>query len=132
MNEIIHAATGELIDYRPVSPVEVEFIIREIADRIERAPLILDELQRARYAAEAKYSEAFETAKIIGKASTYSDRRAEAILSCLPLQRELDEAKAKLHHAENLQDALKAKLMGYQNINKVNSAAYGAAGMGRV
>lgn len=131
MTEIIHAATGEILDYQPVSPVEVEYIIREIGDRLERAVVVLDELQRARYAAESAYSAAFETAKLTSKKEMYSDRRSEAKLACLPLERELNEAKAKLHHAENLQDALKAKLMGYQNINKVNGAAYSAGGVGR-
>jgi len=60
-----------------------------------------------------------------------TDRRAEALLACLPQMRVLNEAKAKLHHAERLQDALKSKLMGYQNINKVNASAFGVGGVGR-
>ena len=131
MTEIVHAATGEILDYQPVSPVEIEYIIREIGDRLERAVVVLDELQRARYEAESAYSAAFETAKLTSKQEMYSDRRSEAKLSCLPLERAMNEAKAHLHHAENLQDALKAKLMGYQNINKVNGAAYGVGGVGR-
>lgn len=131
MPEMVHLATGELIEYRPISSLEVEFIIREIGDRLEHAVGVLDQLQRDRYDAEAAYSKAFETAKASAKAELYSDRRSLAILECLPLMRELNEAKAKLHHAENLQDALKAKLMGYQNINKVNASAYGAGGVGR-
>lgn len=131
MTELVHMSTGELIDYQPVSPVEIEFIIREIGDRLEAAVKVIDQLQRARYDAEEAYSKAFETEKTNGKAEMYSDRRSLAILACLPLMRELNEAKAKLHHAENLQDALKAKLMGYQNINKVNGAAYGVGGVGR-
>lgn len=102
MAELVHAVTGEIIDYQPVSPVEVEFIIREIGDRLERAVLILDELQRARYDAESAYSAAVETAKLTSKQTMYSDRRSEAKISCLPLEREMNEAKAKLHHAEKL------------------------------
>lgn len=131
MTELIHALTGEIFDYQPVSPVEVEFIIRELGDRVERAVGVLDDLQRARYDAETAYSTAFETAKLTSKREMYSDRRSEAKIACLPLERELNEAKAKLHHAERLQDALRAKLMGYQNINKVNGAAYGVGGVGR-
>ena len=56
----------------------------------------------------------------------YSDRRSEAKLACLPLERDLNEAKAKLHHAERLQDALKAKLSGYQTISKSLNQAFGA------
>ncbi|MDN4598479.1 hypothetical protein [Leifsonia virtsii] len=131
MTELVHSTTGELIDYQPVSPMEIEFIIREIGDRLERAVVVIDSLQRARYDAEEAYSKAFEMAKLESKRHLYNDRIAEARLSCLPLLRELNEAKAQLHHAEHLQDALKAKLMGYQNINKVNGAAYGVGGVGR-
>ncbi len=131
MTELVHGTTGELIEYRPVSPVEIEFIIREIGDRLEAAVPVIDQLQRARYDAEAAYSSALETAKLSSNRGTYSDRRSEALIACLPLLRELNEAKAKLHHAENLQAALQSKLMGYQNINKVNGAAYGVGGIGR-
>jgi hypothetical protein len=131
MTEIVHAPTGELIDYQPVSSLEIEFIIREIGDRLESAVLVLDQLQRGRYDAEEEYSRAFETAKLTAKYPTYNDRIAAARLECLPLLRLVNEAKAKLHHAEHLQDALKSKLMGYQNINKVNGAAYSVGGVGR-
>lgn len=131
MGEVVHAVTGEILDYRPVSPVEVEYIIRELGDRLERAVPILDELQRARYTAEEEYSRQFEMAKLQSKRELYNERIAEAKLACLPHMHALNEAKAKLHHAERLQDALKAKLMGYQNINKVNGAAFQVGGIGR-
>ena len=131
MPDLIHTPTGELIEYQPVSSVEIEFIIREIGDRLEAAVKVLDELQRDRYEAEEDYSRALETAKLSSTRATYNERLAEARLSCLPLMRSVNEAKAKLHHAEHLQDALKSKLMGYQNINKVNGAAYGVGGVGR-
>lgn len=131
MGEIVHAVNGEILDYRPVSPVEVEYIIRELGDRLERAVPILDELQRARYTAEEEYSRQFEMAKLQSKRELYNERIAEAKLACLPYMHALNEAKAKLHHAERLQDALKAKLMGYQNINKVNGAAFQVGGIGR-
>jgi hypothetical protein len=131
MNDLVHALTGELMEYRPVSSLEIEFIIREIGDRLESAVAVIDQLQRDRYDAEVEYSKAFEMAKLASKRPTYNERIAEGRLSCLPLMRELNEAKAKLHHAEHLQDALKSKLMGYQNINKVNGAALSVGGVGR-
>src|SRR5690606_39933529 len=67
------------------------------------------------FRSETAYSEAFEMAKLTSKAEMYSDRRSEAKLSWLPLERELNDIKAQLHHAERLQDALKAKLSGYQD-----------------
>jgi len=129
--DLVHTPTGELINYEPVSPLEIEFIIREIADRLEAAVRVLDQLQRERYEAEEEYSRALETAKLSSERATYNDRLAEARLSCLPLMRTVNEAKAKLHHAERLQQALQAKLTGYQSINRANTAAYGAAGVGR-
>lgn len=131
MTELIHDVTGEVVNYRPVSPVEVEYIIRVLGDRLEAAVPILDQLQRARYDAEEEYSRTFEMAKFESKKPLYSDRLAEARLAALPQMRALNEAKAQLHHAEHLQKALTAKLMGYQNINKVNGAAFHAGGIGR-
>lgn len=131
MPDLVHTPSGELINYQPVSPLEIEFIIREIGDRLEAAVKVLDQLQRDRYQAEEDYSRALETAKLSSNRATYNERLAEARLACLPLLRTVNEAKAKLHHAEHLQDALKSKLMGYQNINKVNGAAFGAGGVGR-
>lgn len=131
MTELVHGTTGEVIEYQPVSPLEVEYIIRELGDRIERSVKILDQLQRARYEAESAYSAAFEQAKLTSKREMYSDRRSEAKIACLPLEREVNEAKAKLHHAERLQDALGRKLSGYQTIKKGLEAAYGAGGVGR-
>lgn len=128
MTEVVHAPTGELIDYQPVSPIEIEYIIRELSERLERATVVIDELQRARYDAEEEYSRSFETAKLQSRRDLYNERIAEAKLACLPKLHDLNEAKAKLHHAEHLQDALKAKLMGYQNINKVQAAAYSGGG----
>lgn len=126
MTELIHSVTGEVLDYVPANPVEVEYIIRELADRLERAVPILDDLQKKRYEAETAYSAAFETAKLTSKAEMYSDRRSEAKIACLGLERELNEVKAQLHHAERLQEALKAKLSGYQTISKSVQAAYGS------
>ncbi|MBG9887150.1 hypothetical protein ABE10_25350 [Bacillus toyonensis] len=131
MTELIHDVTGEVIEYRPVSPVEVEYIIRVLGDRLEAAVPVLDELQRRRYEAEEEYSRTFEMAKFESKRELYNDRLAEARLAALPQMRALNEAKAQLHHAERLQDALKAKLMGYQNINKVNGHAFQVGGIGR-
>lgn len=131
MTEIVHAVTGEILEYQPVSPIEVEYIIRELGDRLERAAPILDKLQRARYDAETEYSKAFETAKLMSKREMYSDRRSEAKLACLPQEQALNEAKAQLHHAERLQDALGRKLSGYQTIKKGLEAAYSAGGVGR-
>lgn len=128
MSEIANLTTGELVTYEPASPVELEYTIRAIGERLEHAVGVIDALQRGRYDAEAEYSRALETAKLSSSRATYSDRRAEAILACLPKFRELNEAKAKLHHAENLQDALGKRLSGLQTIAKTLATAYNASG----
>lgn len=131
MNEISEMSTGELINYQPISPVEVEFIIRALGDRLEAAVPVLDKLQRAKYEAEEEYSRTFEMAKFESRRDLYNDRLAEARLAALPQMRALNEAKAQLHHAEHLQKALSSKLMGYQNINKVNGHAVQVGATGR-
>lgn len=128
MSDVANLTTGELVSYDPASPVELEFTIRAIGERLEHAVGVIDTLQRARYDAEAEYSRALETAKLSSTRATFSDRRAEAILACLPKFRELNEAKAKLHHAENLQDALSKRLSGLQTIAKTLATAYNASG----
>jgi len=126
--DIARMDTGEVVTYEPANPVELEFMIRELGERIERAVGVIDALQRGRYDAEAEYSSALETAKLSSRRDTYSDRRSEAILACLPKFREMNEAKAKLHHAENLQDALAKRLSGLQTIAKTLATAYNASG----
>jgi hypothetical protein len=126
--EITDIFTGELIDYEPANPVELEYLIRVIGERLERAVHVIDGLQTARYDAEEAYSEAFETAKLQSGRPLYNERISEARLSCLPLLRSLNEAKAKLHHAEHLQDALGKRLSGLQTITKTLAAAYNASG----
>jgi hypothetical protein len=126
--DIARPDTGEIVEYETASPAEYEFMIRDLGERLERSVGVIDALQRERYEAEAEYSRALETAKLSSTRATYNDRRAEAILACLPKFRELNEAKAKLHHAENLQDALAKRLSGLQTITKSLATAFNASG----
>lgn len=129
--DIANLSTGELVDYQPVSPMELELIIREIGDRLEAAVPVLKVMWHERYEAEREMIKARATAMLQSKADTVTEKRAEADLASLPYRLEFDLKKETLHAAEELQKALTAKLYGYLNLNKVQSAAYQVGGIGR-
>lgn len=131
MTEIANLSTGELVDYSPASPLELELIIRELGDRLERAVPVIKSLWADRYAAERKFIE--ERAKAVMRSTepTVTRQRAEADLAAMPYKHEFDNAKEILHAAEELQKALTAKLYGYLNLNKVQATAYQVGGVGR-
>lgn len=131
MTEIANLSTGELVDYSPASPLELELIIRELGDRLERAVPVIKQLWADRYASERKFIE--ERAKAVMRSTepTVHRQRAEADLASMPYKHEFDNAKEILHAAEELQKALTAKLYGYLNLNKVQATAYQVGGIGR-
>lgn len=131
MTEIANLSTGELVDFSPASPIELELIIRELGDRLEHAVPVIKQLWADRYAAERKFIE--ERAKAVMRSTepTVTRQRAEADLAAMPYKHEFDNAKEILHAAEELQKALTAKLYGYLNLNKVQATAYQVGGIGR-
>lgn len=131
MTEIANLSTGELVDFSPASPLELELIIRELGDRLEHAVPVIKQLWADRYAAERKFIE--ERAKAVMRSTepTVTRQRAEADLAAMPYKHEFDNAKEILHAAEELQKALTAKLYGYLNLNKVQATAYQVGGIGR-
>jgi hypothetical protein len=131
MPEIANMSTGELIDYTPLSPMELELLIRELGDRLEKAVPVIRQLWADRYAAERKFIEERAKAMLRSKADTVTEKRAEADLASLEYKHDFDNAKEVLHAAEELQKALTAKLYGFLNLNKVQAAAYNASGIGR-
>lgn len=120
--------SGELVDYEPVSPMELEMLIRTISDRLEAAVPVLKQMWHERYQAERELIKARATAMLSSTAATVTEKRAEADLAALPYRLEFDLKKESLHAAEELQKALTAKLYGYLNLNKVQSAAYMGGG----
>lgn len=128
MTDIANLASGELIDYQPISPIEIEFLIREIGERLENAVPVLKELYNARYAAERTWIEERAKAMLRSKESSVTRQRAEADLAALPFKHKFDDAKEILHAAEHLQKALQSKLFGYLNLNKAQAAAYMGGG----
>lgn len=131
MTEVANLTTGEIVNFEPASPIELEMIIRELGDRLERAVPVIKQLWSDRYAAERKFIE--ERAKAVMRSTepTVTRQRAEADLAAMPFKHEFDNAKEILHAAEELQKALTAKLYGYLNLNKALASSYNASGVGR-
>lgn len=126
--DIMNRETGELLTYEPVSPMELEMLIRTISDRLEQAVPVLKQMWHERYQAKRDMIKARATAMLQSNAATVTEKRAEADLAALPFRLEFDLKKESLHAAEELQKALTAKLYGYLNLNKVQSAAYMGGG----
>lgn len=124
--DITRMDTGEVITYEPVSPIELEFMIRELGERLENAVPVMKALWHDRYEAERALIKAKAEAMLRSSASSVTEKRAEADLATMPHRLDFDLKKETLHAAEELQKALAARLMGLQNINKVLGQAYGA------
>lgn len=127
MTEIANMTNGEIVNYEPISPIEIEFIIRDLGDRLENAVPILRDLYQKRYAAEREYIEQRAKAMIRSKETSVTIARAEADLAAMPYKHAFDDAKEILHAAEHLQKALQSKLYGYLNLNKAQAGAYQGA-----
>lgn len=126
--EIMNRESGELLNYEPMSPMEIEMLIRTISDRLEAAVPAIKQMWHERYQAERELIKARATAMLSSNAATVTEKRAEADLASLPYRLDFDLKKEALHAAEELQKALTAKLYGYLNLNKVQSAAYMGGG----
>lgn len=121
-------ATGELIDYNPATPIELEMLIRTLADRIVQSVPAIERMWRDRYDRERELIEAKARVQLFSDYELLTDRRADATLSTIEHLQRFNDAKVALHAAEELQKALQAKLFGYQNINKSVTAAYNGGG----
>lgn len=128
MTEIANMETGELINYEPMHPLEIEQAIRAIGERLEASVPALRDMWAKRYATERALIEARAKAVIRSNASSVTERRSEADLATMDLRRQHDDAKEILHAAEELQAALKARMFGFQNINRVQAALYNVSG----
>lgn len=119
---------GELVNFRPTNPVEMEFFIREAVGLLEKVPDILLEINEKRYDAERAYS-----ARKNGQMAFYgrqgmqvSFARAQAEVDALPELEAWHDLKAQYHHVEDSSKALRTKVNAMLNINKAVSAQYGA------
>ncbi|WP_167131952.1 hypothetical protein [Paramicrobacterium chengjingii] len=131
MNEVANMQTGELVDYRPLNPADLEQLIVEIGDRLEQSVPALREMWAERYLKEREFIEAHAKAMLTSKQATVAMARKEADLATMAYKQAFDDAKTTLHAAEVLQKALQSRLFGMQNINRVVASLYNAGGVGR-
>ena len=130
--EVIKSRTGEMVQYQPTNPIEMEFIIRELTDFIEDMPGRLERLNEERYTAERDWSRRRNTALAQhAKNMPVTAARALAEVEALPELERLHNAKAAWHFADDSMKALTSKLYGLLNINKGVQAAYRGYGVGR-
>ncbi|WP_087137272.1 hypothetical protein [Mycetocola reblochoni] len=121
--------TGELVEFQPHTPQELEHLITEIGHRLEQSVPVLRDLWDARYATEREFIAAHAKEMLRSRQDAVALRRKEADLATMDLKRAFDDAKATLHAAEALQKALQARLFGMQNINRVVASLYNASGV---
>lgn len=124
--EVAALDTGELTEYEPVTPAQLEHAILTISTRVERSVDVIGHLWAERYRTERELIEARAKAVMMSTRSTVMEKRAEADLATLELRRVHDDAKATLHAAEELQRALRAKLSGMQTLTRVIPTVIGA------
>lgn len=124
MNEL--AEHQDILDRVPLDPVELEFMIQELSDRLERSVPVLRDLWEQRYQTEREYIRIKGEALLNATGYTVAEKRAEADLTAMEAMESWQAAKTTLHAAEELQKALRAKLYGLLNLNKSVTATYQA------
>jgi hypothetical protein len=117
--------SGDLINFVPSNPVEMEYIIKELTDLLEQMPAKMLELNETRYDAERDWSRRKNTALAQhAKNNSVTVARALAEVESLVERQAADNAKAAWHYADDTMKALTSKLYGLLNVNKGIQAAY--------
>lgn len=144
MSDVVNTATGEVIsreesdfavkkagelrEFHPTNPVQMEFFIREANGLLEKLPDVLLEINERRYAAERAYSSRknSQIAFYGRQGMQISFARAQAEVDALPELEVWHNCKAEYHYAEDTSKALTTKVNSMLNINKTVSAHYGS------
>lgn len=116
----------ELLEYEPLTPGDVEDLIRVLSDRIERAPSVMVRLYEAKHRAEEDYQKEFSKHVVKSPNQQITMAREYAKFHTIDELHAVNLAKEQLRYAEWLQSALTSKLYGYLNLNKSVTAAYNA------
>jgi hypothetical protein len=128
----IYSKAGEVIQFVPANPVEMEYLISELSNMLEQMPAKLLQLNENRYAAERAYSRRKNTAMAAhAKNNSVTVARALAEVEALTELEEVHNAKAAWHYADDSMRALTSKLYGLLNVNKGVQAAYNTSGFQR-
>ena len=117
--------SGELIQFVPANPVEMEYLITELTTLVGQMPGKLLELNEIRYEAERAWSRRRNTSLAMhSKSMPITAARALAEVESMPELEALHNAKAAWHYADDTLKALTTKLYANLNINKGVQAAY--------
>lgn len=123
---------GEIISYVPTTPVEMEFLIRQLSDLVDQIPAKLLELNEVRYDAERAYSRRKNTALAAhAKSMSVTAARALAEVEALVELEAWHNAKAAWHYASDTGQAMRTRLYALLNVNKVSHAGFQGYGAGR-
>ncbi len=121
----IISRSGEMIQFVPANPVEMEYLITELTTLVEQMPGKLLELNEIRYDAERAWSRRRNTSLAMhSKSMPITAARALAEVESMPELEALHNAKAAWHYADDTLKALTTKLYANLNINKGVQAAY--------
>lgn len=118
----------QLLDYRPTSPAEMEYFIRETVGVMEKLPDVMLEINQRRYEAERAYSRKKQSRKAHYGRNNVQATFATAMAD-VDAQDELEvwhNVKAEYHYAEVTERSLRTKLNAMLNINKAIAAQFGA------
>jgi len=128
--DVVDPRTGELLNYQPANPADMEWAIHEVSELIEQMPGKLRELNEARYEAERAYARKREQllARYSVELPNITAARARANSEAMGELEAWHNAKAAWHYADDTLKALQSKLSALQSINKGVNAAYGSYG----
>lgn len=117
-----------LRDFKPTTPVEMEYFIREAVGLLETFPDVLIEINHRRYEAERAHSrKKNQRMADYGRAGVQvSFARAQAEVDALDELQTWHNVKAEYHYAEDTERALRTKVNSMLNINRAIAAQFGA------
>ncbi len=124
-----HLTTSEALAFQPRTPVEMEYVIEELGQSLDRAAVALGELIDLRYEAETAYVRAKSEARTQAPGGFAADKTAYADLHSIDELEHLNNCKAALHKCEALERVVRDRLMSALNLNKSVTTAYNGAGM---
>lgn len=119
----VHMTTGQVLQYEPLTPLEIQYAIEEIQAALDRYAAVYPHLKHEEYATERAYITKKAQARLLAPAGGYDrDRAAYAEAESMPELEAWHLAKEKRHAADALEKALRSKLFGYLNMNKALAA----------
>lgn len=114
---------------RPLNPVEVENLIRDISNRIAKGVKVVSDRYGIYLEADREYDRAYAAAYLSAEGSI-KDREQKATLECMTQRQARDVAEVAYKHADRLAKALELELRAIQSIGASVRQMYAVAGRG--